>query len=527
MQPEKGDHVLDSQSSTIMLDSFSLQAPQDAVKWLVEQVLNPPATKGDEAPPALKFVGAFTRSTYKRKQAIIVHLIKGFEAIPAPERVKITLIAMRVMEAISALKLKAVQNEQAEKSQPEQTRPTPDFDLKNLVNMIKSGVLEPAALAEMLQSQPADQRESIIASVKAAAVQQGLSEEDVALIKQIAEQAPQDANMSSSASEPESEATHSWSKLSLLLKIAEELPRIPVEERAYLAQAAKVAVLQTGVLKMAKSIIELITELRSISEEDERKRDERKELENIMLTMLAPKKDDLTRFFVHRALAPGGYADQLLMLLTFLKYAYDYAWLCLGLPLLELLLSTRRSSCPVGLWPWLRADAILWLITAGSGFRIYMEYCRIYSKYQSIEEAKLAGEVQDENVPVTVGDVERDEPSGDMELLYSLVDPDTIWKMGIIVGIFLLSLLAGWSAMIVAFFEIFFVLFRSCSFFTVFISVVFDALRFASLIIVLDVVVKLYQEYRAVPLQESEVSGASSYGSVEEAAKPATPFFTG
>mmetsp|Transcript_90364 Transcript_90364/g.165780 ORF Transcript_90364/g.165780 Transcript_90364/m.165780 type:complete len:513 (+) Transcript_90364:55-1593(+) len=510
MDPAGGD--LESQGENSVLQGFLLKAPQDAVRWLIEAAGSIMSTS-DDAISALKFVSALMSSSYKQKQTVVIQLIKGFVVLPATERVRITVTAMDALEAFSALKPEVVQKEQPKEPaggvEPKADVPAADLpDIKQMLMLVKLGVVDTSEVSRMLNSLPAEQRNSVVEAAKAAAVDQGLSEDDIAFLTKLAEQPSDVVEPPTADPKSEAEKEKQKEKQSLLLKMA-ELPGMLAHDSPYLAQAAKVAVLQIGILKVIKTIIELITELDysrggGKEQQDGKQPDERNKLEELLVTLFSLQKGSSTSFFVHRVLTPGGYADQILKVSKGLLLAYDCAWLLIAVPLLELLVSFLLSACSLPLRAWLRFDSVLALLTNGAGFYIYMEYSRVYTAYQEFEEGKL-GERKDEEAG-------RNAPFVDLELITSLVGRETLWKIGLVAVFCVLALLAGWAAMLVVSIEIFVSVFTKCGFLLVLVTFIFDLLRIASLAAVGYVVVMMYQEYAVSPLKGKVLSTASNYG---------------
>lgn len=90
------------------------------------------------------------------------------------------------------------------------------------------------------------------------------------------------------------------------------------------------------------------------------------------------------RPFLEEAVRPGGYADKLIEALHYVAVARKYAWIAIVMPLVEFIISgvLGLAAGDSILITWLRMDALLALVVAGTGYCCAVTLAPVYRELQ-------------------------------------------------------------------------------------------------------------------------------------------------
>mmetsp|Transcript_43731 Transcript_43731/g.79824 ORF Transcript_43731/g.79824 Transcript_43731/m.79824 type:complete len:471 (-) Transcript_43731:71-1483(-) len=320
-----------SQKGLSIVQELSLKSHGGVAEWLLDQIAL--LSRDDvavEELPIFHVAAALQAVPVLEKQRLVESAVQGFGSLPPGRRAEAVRLAMQAQGVI----------QQAEN-------------------------LELTRLAE---------REHAKAMQRLAALEQAGSSRSPYLLEasshagggSAANGVPQ---ISEGVTTPRARATPLVENLLRVAKEARfnEMPKEELVMISHSAQAEATRVVQP------QHLLDVVTELNS---------QEREQLTSALVD--AHVVPEGQRGVLEEAIRPGGYADKLAGALALAKKLKPYAWVALGLPALEFVLSLIMSlfSCGVPLAAWLRADAILMLCLVGAGFATSHIFSPVYAKLE-------------------------------------------------------------------------------------------------------------------------------------------------
>ncbi|CAJ1356489.1 unnamed protein product [Effrenium voratum] len=275
----------------------------------------------------------------------------------------------------------------------------------------------------------------------------------------------------------------------LLVKEA-KIDEMPAEERKQLAQEVQK---DASELVQPQQLIEVVAEL---------KPEEREQVtEALIEAKIVPKEQQAV---LEQAMRPGGYADKLAAVVKVWMMIEEYAYVILAFPFLELFLAMIFGGLPCnsGLSTWLRADAIYGVLTVSSGWCSSLQLAPVLQRMREdpVDVAQRWQETEGKNLSLTQR----------LEHLVPGVDVSAYQLGALGVAAATLFLIIGLANSIVGILELFATLVAGCSVLMVLVSMVFLAVRCATLVGIL-----VAAQHVLVELQAAGVVGADGYASDE------------